>query len=101
MSYGPVSVCVGVDAADRRILVRLRGDLHERLTRLWEQQNGEYPAGERLEIAEQAGLCLETGLAVWEAEHAKANGEDLPVDDTEYSEALTSAMSGRTVQHEG
>lgn len=94
----PVSICVGVDASERRILVRVRGDLYARLTRLCEVQNGQHAADERLEIAEQAGLCIETGLAVWESERAKANGPDqCPVDDAEYSDALSSAMSGRTV----
>lgn len=88
---------VDVEAPERRVLIRVRGDLYQRLVLLTKAQNAHFPADERLEVAEQASLCLEAGLTVCEADPTLTGvlPSTEPLEDAEYQSALSQACTGR------
>ncbi|UCF48543.1 MAG: hypothetical protein JSU89_15485 [Myxococcales bacterium] len=91
---------VDVDAPERRVLIRVRGDLYQRLILLTKMQNAHFPTDEHLEVSEQASMCLEAGITVCEADPtlfgvqpAREVGED-----EDYQAALSEACTGRIAE---
>jgi hypothetical protein len=93
-------VVVDAESPERRVLIRVRGDLYQRLVLLTEAQNAHFLSDERLEVAEQASLCLEAGITVCEAD-VTLSGAKFPLEsleDADYQSALSQACTGRIAE---